>query len=63
MNIYAIGDLHLSGQSPKPMDIFGDHWVDHWPRIREIWQQTVSEDDVVLIPGDISWAMRLEDAL
>ena len=39
MNIYAIGDLHLSGQSPKPMDIFGDHWVDHWPRIREICDQ------------------------
>ena len=62
MNIYAIGDLHLSGQSPKPMDIFGDHWADHWPRIREIWQHTVSDDDVVMIPGDISWAMRLEDA-
>jgi predicted phosphohydrolase len=62
MNIYAIGDLHLSGESPKPMDIFGDHWADHWPRIKESWQQTVSDDDVVLIPGDISWAMKLEDA-
>ena len=62
MNIYAIGDLHLSGQSPKPMDIFGDHWTDHWPRIKESWQQAVSGDDVVLIPGDISWAMRLEEA-
>jgi predicted phosphohydrolase len=62
MSIFAIGDLHLSGQSPKPMDIFGDHWTDHWPRISQSWQQSVGNDDVVLIPGDISWAMRLEDA-
>ena len=62
MNIYAVGDLHLSGTAPKPMDIFGDQWIDHWPRIRQGWQQTVSEDDVVLIPGDISWAMRLNEA-
>jgi predicted phosphohydrolase len=62
MNIYAIGDLHLSGESPKPMDIFGDHWADHWPRIKESWQHTVSDDDIVLIPGDISWAMKLEEA-
>ncbi len=62
MSVYAIGDLHLSGQAPKPMDIFGDHWTDHWPRIRQDWQQAVTDDDLVLIPGDISWAMRLEEA-
>ena len=62
MSIYAIGDLHLSGMAHKPMDIFGDHWIDHWPRIRHDWQQTVTASDLVLIPGDISWAMRLEEA-
>ncbi len=62
MNIYAIGDLHLSGTAPKPMDIFGDHWTDHWPRISQDWQHKVTDDDMVLIPGDISWAMRLEEA-
>jgi hypothetical protein len=62
MNIYAIGDLHLSGTVPKPMDIFGDHWSDHWERIQQSWQQCVDEADLVLIPGDISWAMRLEEA-
>ena len=62
MNLYAIGDLHLSGAAPKPMDIFGDHWCDHWPRIKQSWIEQVSADDVVLIPGDISWAMRLDEA-
>ncbi len=62
MNIFAIGDLHLSGMAPKPMDIFGGHWSDHWERIQNNWQQCVKSDDLVLIPGDISWAMRLEEA-
>ena len=62
MNIYAIGDLHLSGASPKPMDIFGDHWADHWVKIKENWHSLVKADDIVLIPGDLSWAMRPEEA-
>ena len=62
MSIYAIGDLHLSGMAPKPMDIFGGHWSDHWERIQQSWRQSVDEGDVVLIPGDISWAMHLEEA-
>ena len=62
MRVYAIGDLHLSGAAPKPMHIFGEHWEDHWDNIRENWQDVVSDDDLVLIPGDISWAMKLSDA-
>jgi predicted phosphohydrolase len=62
MAIYAIGDLHLSGSANKPMDIFGSHWSDHWNRIREDWSARVRPEDIVLIPGDISWAMQLEDA-
>ncbi|MCQ2359367.1 MAG: metallophosphoesterase [Phascolarctobacterium sp.] len=62
MNIYAIGDLHLSGDPPsKPMEIFGDHWAGHKEKIKNNWLQTVHEDDVVIICGDISWAMGLEN--
>ena len=48
MKIYAISDLHLSLDSDKPMDIFGDNWVDHWGSIRQDWLDTVSEDDFVI---------------
>lgn len=61
MRIFAIGDLHLSKQD-KPMDIFGREWIDHSRKIKEAWLRFVANDDVVLIPGDISWAMGLEDA-
>lgn len=63
MNIFAIGDLHLPGGDNKPMDVFGAHWEGHFSRIAQDWQEKVSPDDLVLIPGDISWAMQLEPAL
>lgn len=63
MNLFAIGDLHLPGGDEKPMDIFGSHWDGHFARISQDWQARVGEDDVVLIPGDISWAMQLKNAL
>ena len=62
MGLYAIGDLHLPGGQEKPMDIFGDHWEDHFARISQDWRRRVKETDTVLIPGDISWAMQLKDA-
>ncbi len=63
-HVYAIGDLHLSLSVPnKAMDVFGSHWKDHANRIREAWQDIVKDDDLVLIPGDISWAMYLNDAI
>ncbi len=46
----------------KPMDVFGAHWSDHFERISQDWREKVQEDDVVLLPGDISWAMALSDA-
>ncbi|MFP4457321.1 MAG: metallophosphoesterase [Clostridia bacterium] len=61
--IYAIGDLHFSGGQDKPMDIFGDHWDDHKNKILKNWEELIKEDDLVLIPGDISWAMYLDDAI
>ena len=63
MKIYAISDLHLSLSGEKPMDIFGDKWDGYLDKIKYDWQSKVSEDDVVLISGDISWAMKLDGAL
>ena len=62
MKLFAIGDLHLPGGDDKPMDVFGQHWEGHFERISQDWRERVAEDDVVLIPGDISWAMQLEHA-
>ncbi len=63
MNVYAISDLHLSTTSDKPMDVFGGNWEGHFEKIKEDWLSVVKEEDVVLIAGDISWAMKMEDAL
>ena len=63
MNIYAISDLHLSATADKPMNIFGGNWDGHLEKIKKDWREKVTEDDVVLISGDISWAMKLSDAL
>lgn len=63
MHIYAIGDLHLSGEPPtKPMEIFGAHWLGHKEKIKQHWLETVQPDDAVIVCGDISWAMSLEGA-
>lgn len=74
MNIYAIGDLHLSfdravdvnnwenNSQHKPMDEVDGFWKEHARRIYEHWHQVVQPSDVVLVPGDISWAMRLDEA-
>jgi len=67
MRIFALGDLHFSfdaqGVEYKPMDIFGFKWENHAQKIEENWHKTVSQDDVVLVPGDISWALKLEEAI
>lgn len=60
--IYGIGDLHFDHSKQKPMDIFGDNWINHDQNIIDNWISIVKEDDLVLIPGDISWALKLEDA-
>lgn len=63
MRIFSISDLHLPGNADKPMDIFGAQWENHWDKIKSNWREMVDEEDCVLIPGDISWAMKLEDAI
>lgn len=62
MSIFAIGDLHLSLGCDKPMDIFRG-WDGYVSRLEENWNRVVSENDTVIIPGDISWAMTLENTV
>lgn len=61
MAVWAISDLHLPANQ-KPMDIFGPHWMNHFERIRADWLDKVKEEDIILLPGDLSWAMHLEEA-
>lgn len=63
MAIYAISDLHLSISKPeKSMQEFGKDWKDYEKKLEKNWKQTVNENDTVIISGDISWAMTLEEA-
>ncbi|MGM0651261.1 MAG: metallophosphoesterase [Bacillota bacterium] len=62
MAIFAIGDIHLSHGQDKPMNIFGSEWESHIEKISNNWQETVGKDDLVIVAGDISWAMHLSDA-
>lgn len=61
--IFAISDLHLPGGDTKPMDVFGAHWANHFERICEDWRARVRDDDLVLLPGDTSWAMHISGAM
>lgn len=63
MAIYAISDLHLSFSVNKPMNIFGEIWENYEEKIKENWIKKVRDDDLVLLPGDFSWAMYIKDAL
>ncbi len=63
MKIFALGDLHLSSAVNKPMDIFGERWSNHQDKIKAAWLETVTYEDIVVIPGDISWAMTSEEVL
>lgn len=63
MSLFVIADPHLSLGVNKPMNIFGPHWQDHDDRLRQNWLELISDEDTVIIPGDISWGMHLIDAL
>ncbi|MBR5381443.1 MAG: metallophosphoesterase [Oscillospiraceae bacterium] len=60
--LYTIGDLHLSFESGKPMDVFGGAWADHIPRLTEGFSRLTPEDTCVLC-GDLTWGISLEDCL
>ena len=61
MAIWTMADLHLSFSENKPMDIFGDNWKNHKEKIKQDWLNKVTDNDLVLLPGDFSWSMYLED--
>ncbi len=63
MQCFAISDFHLSSSGEKPMDRFGSHWFRHWERLEKSWRESITEDDLVLLPGDHSWALKLEEAV
>jgi predicted phosphohydrolase len=60
--IFALADLHLSLLGEKPMHVFGELWRDHPRKMAEAWDALVAPDDHVLLPGDLSWGRKLEDA-
>ncbi len=64
MSIFAVADLHLS-MAPgidKPMDIYGPRWHEHTARLERSWRDLVCDEDTVIVAGDISWGLKLEDA-
>lgn len=65
MSIYAIADLHLSfsPEVEKPMDLFGNAWRNHAERLKQNWLELIKTEDTVIIPGDISWGLRISEAI
>ena len=62
MSLYAIGDLHFSTAVNKPMDVFGDNWDNHQEKIINNWKEVISDEDTVLVLGDTSWAINMDEA-
>ena len=65
MSVYAISDLHLSTllETDKSMEVFGKRWDNYMRRIENNWRRLVTNEDTVVIPGDVSWALSLDEAL
>ncbi len=64
MAIFTIADLHLStnASTNKSMEVFGQRWANYTSRLKDNWNRLVKEDDIVIVPGDISWGLSLEEA-
>ncbi len=63
MKVFAVSDLHLSGKADKPMNVFGPDWEGHFEKIKADWRKKVTDDDVVLLSGDTSWGMYLDEGM
>lgn len=63
MSIYCISDLHFSQSVPKQMDVFGNRWHGYTEKIIENWNKLIGESDTVVVPGDISWGLSLDEAV
>lgn len=62
MALFVIGDPHLALSCEKPMDIFGSRWIGYVEKLKAGWEKHVSPGDTVVLAGDISWAMTLDEA-
>lgn len=60
--IFSISDLHLSLNGDKPMSRFGQHWKDHHLKVQKNWLKKITENDIVLLAGDHSWALKMPEA-
>lgn len=63
MKLFALSDLHLAHTVDKPMTIFGEKWKNHTQMIEKSWHKTVTEKDMVILGGDISWAKSMDEAI
>jgi len=63
MSLFSIADLHLSLSVDKPMDKFGSRWQGYTEKLEKRWRAVVTDEDTVIVPGDISWGIDLEEAL
>ena len=63
MSIYAMADLHLTYGTNKPMNIFGNVWEDYEEKLKQNWISKITDQDTVLLPGDFSWGISLEESL
>jgi predicted phosphohydrolase len=63
MSLFVIADLHLSSDGSKSMEVFGPRWRDYMKKIEKNWRAVVTSEDTVIIPGDVSWGLKPEDAV
>ena len=65
MSLYVLSDLHLSTSdvTNKSMEVFGNAWNDYMNRIEKYWRAVIDDEDTVIVPGDVSWAMTMEEGL
>ena len=63
MSLFTIADLHLSSDGTKSMDKFGSRWQGYMQKLEKNWRAVVKDHDTVIVPGDISWSLKLEDSL
>lgn len=62
MTLFAISDIHLGFYHDKKMDMFGEVWQNHCLKLKKNWIQTVKPDDTIILAGDISWAINMQEA-
>lgn len=62
MSLFVLSDTHLSLYNDKPMDVFGNRWQSYTQKLEKGWRAVVTDNDTVIISGDVSWGISLEEA-